>query len=180
MTAVFVGGSRQIKHLDAEIRGRLADLVEGRSRFLVGDANGADKALQAYLRERRYPDVTVFCTLSECRNNLAQWPVERVRPPHRTRDFAFFTAKDAEMARRADMALMLWDGKSAGTMVNAARLVAARKPTVVYVAPQKAFRTLESPEDLDRLLESCPEEEKTHIHRRITEHVGEAVQLSVF
>ena len=84
------------------------------------------------------------------------------------------------MARRADMALMLWDGKSAGTMVDAARLVAAGKPTVVYVAPKKAFRTLESLGDLDRLLETCPEEEKARIHRRIAEHVGEAAQLSVF
>ncbi|MGZ5441159.1 MAG: hypothetical protein ACXW5U_05340 [Thermoanaerobaculia bacterium] len=40
-----------------------------------------------------------------------------IKPPHRTLDFEYFTAKDAAMAEQADYGLMLWDGESVGTLL---------------------------------------------------------------
>jgi hypothetical protein len=74
--------------------------------ILVGDANGADKAVQTYFAEH-YANVLVFCTAGDCRNNVGNWPARAVGAPHRTRDFAFFTAKDAAMAEEADVGSFL-------------------------------------------------------------------------
>ena len=43
---VFVAGSRQISRLPAEVRSRLDTMIEKGFQILVGDANGADKAVQ--------------------------------------------------------------------------------------------------------------------------------------
>ncbi|HUP63147.1 MAG TPA: hypothetical protein VNA69_22340 [Thermoanaerobaculia bacterium] len=107
--------------------------------ILVGDANGADKAIQTYFAEQHYANVLVFCTAGDCRNNVGDWPIRAVDAPYRVRDFAFFTAKDAAMADEADVGLALSDGQSSGTIVNVARLVTRAKPAVVYIAPAKTF-----------------------------------------
>jgi hypothetical protein len=180
VSKVFVGGSRRISRLSADLRKRLDQIVEKQFAVLVGDANGADKAVQAYIRERQYPQVFVFCTAGECRNNLGDWPLTAVKPPHPTRDFEYFTAKDAAMAREADYGLMLWDGRSSGTLVNVARMVAAQKPVVLYVAPKRSFLTLTSRKDLERLLFSCPAEVRNRVGEYITDHAPEYAQPSIF
>jgi len=172
MTSVFVGGSRKVSRLSVDLRRRLDQIIDKRLCVLLGDANGADKAVQAYLKERSYPDVVVFCTAGECRNNLGGWPVEPVAAPHKVKDFEFFTAKDAEMARKADVGLMIWDGESSGTMVNAARLVGSGKPVVIYIAPSKSFRTIKSAAQLDQLLSGVPSEIRSRIDRYIAEHAS--------
>ena len=170
MKKVFVGGSRQVSRLNSDVRNRLNQMIERRLCVLLGDANGADKAVQAYFKERSYPNVVIFCTAGQCRNNLGNWQVEPVTAPHKTRDFEFFTAKDAAMAREADAGFMIWDGKSSGTMVNAARLISDGKPVVIYIAPSKATRTVKSPSQLDQLLNDCPEEIRHRIDRYISDY----------
>jgi hypothetical protein len=177
---VFVGGSRKISRLSPDIRRRLDQMIENHLCVLLGDANGADKAVQSYLKDRSYPDVVVFCTAGQCRNNLGSWRVEPVTPPHKTRDFEFFTAKDAAMAREADVGLMIWDGESSGTIVNVARLIGRGKSAVVYVAPQKAFWTVRSPEQLEHLLTTCPPEARDRIDRYVSEHAREYTHPALF
>jgi hypothetical protein len=123
MKHVFAGGSRKVTSLNAEVRERLDNMIEKQLAVFVGDANGADKAIQKYLSERHYPNVLVFCTAGEFRNNLGGWPIRAVKEPHSSRDFAFFTAEDAAMASEAEVGFMLWDGQSSGTIVNVARMV---------------------------------------------------------
>lgn len=64
------------------------------------------------------------------------------------------------MASRARCGLMLWDGKSRGTLQNILRLFEADKPARVYLAKTKQFYTVKSEEDLHSLL-----------------HVADAMQL---
>jgi hypothetical protein len=180
LTKVFVGGSRRISRLNVGLRKRLEQIVEKQLAVLVGDANGADKALQDFFRERHYPNVVVFCTEGHCRNNLGEWPVRPIKPPHHTRDFEYFTAKDAAMAHEADFGLMLWDGSSAGTVVNVARLVASHRPVVIYISPQRRFLTLKSREDLAVLLASCPTAVRSRVGDYIAQHAPEVAQPSMF
>lgn len=56
------------------------------------------------------------------------------------------------MAEAAEYGLMLWDGKSKGTINNVVNLSRNHKPVVVYVAPTKQFRTIKTFDDLKRLL----------------------------
>jgi hypothetical protein len=119
---------------------------------LVGDANGADKAVQTYLARRAYKNVEVFCTGGFCRNNVGGWKTRNVSAPRSGTGFEFYSAKDAEMAREASVGLMLWDGRSRGTLANITRLLEAHKKAVVYLLPKKCFLTLRGEGDLDALV----------------------------
>jgi hypothetical protein len=180
MSKVFVGGSRRISRLNVELRKRLEQIVEKQLAILIGDANGSDKAIQDFFRERQYRNVVVFCTEGHCRNNLGQWPIRPIKPPHHTRDFEYFTAKDAAMAREADYGFMLWDGASAGTLVNVARLVALRRPVVLYISPMRRFLTLKSRGDLADLLASYPTAVRSRVGEYIAQHAPEFAQPNMF
>lgn len=56
------------------------------------------------------------------------------------------------MADAAEYGLMLWDGKSKGTINNIVNLSRAGKPVVVYVAPKKRFLTVKAFDDLESVL----------------------------
>ena len=47
---VFVGGSRHVSRLNERVRERLDKIIQKRLPILIGDASGADKAVQQ-LRE---------------------------------------------------------------------------------------------------------------------------------
>jgi hypothetical protein len=151
---VFIGGSRAVSKLNAAIRARLDDLIERRCTILIGDANGADKAVQQYFAKRDYSDVIVFC-MKECRNNIGSWPIRSVASPSDRRDFSYYAAKDFIMAQEAKCGLMLWDAKSKGTLQNILNLMRAGKRTLVYFAPTKDFHVLATDQDLQTLLARC-------------------------
>ena len=152
MTKVFIGGSRRIARLDAEVRRRLDRIVEKRLAVVIGDANGADKAVQRYLSERKFEAVEVFSADDSPRNNVGGWPVRVFRPGHTRKDFDYYAAKDRAMAAAATVGLMLWDGQSRGTLMNVLRLADQRKPVVVYVQPRKGFVDVRTQSDLATLL----------------------------
>jgi len=152
---VFIGGSRAVSKLSAAIRDRIDDVVIHRGHtVIVGDANGADKAVQQYLAERRYPHVVVFC-VENCRNNVGAWPTRNVEPPTGSAGFAYYSAKDLVMSEEAKCGLMLWDGKSKGTLQNMLKLIGAGKRALVYFAPTKDFHALGNEADLQALLARC-------------------------
>ena len=127
-------------------------MIDKGFQILVGDANGADEAVQSYLAEKAYPNVVVHCMERHCRNNVGQWPTHKVPGPKGARGFDFYSAKDRVMADAAEYGLMLWDGKSKGTINNVVNLSRDRKPVVVYVAPKKQFLTVKAFNDLGRVL----------------------------
>lgn len=150
---VFIGGSRSLPRLPVALRERLDRIVSEGHEVVVGDANGADKAVQAYFSERGYRHVTVFCTGSHCRNNLGRWTTQAVTPPAgATSGYDFYTVKDREMAAVATHGLMVWDGDSRGTFANIRALVAADKPVVVYLSTDRSFVTVKNQADIDALL----------------------------
>jgi adenine-specific DNA-methyltransferase len=152
VTKVFVGGSRRITRLDGEVLRRLDRIVEKRLPVVIGDANGADKAVQRYLSERKFEAVEVFSADESPRNNVGGWPICVIRPGHARKDFDYYAAKDRAMAAAATVGLMLWDGQSRGTLMNVLRLADQRKPVVVYVQPRKGFLDVRSQGDLAALL----------------------------
>lgn len=151
MSVVFIGGSRRLARLNDTIRVRLDRIVERHHAVIIGDANGADRAVQGYLAERGYRHVTVYCTGDTCRNNVGAWPVHAI-PDQGRRGREYYALKDAAMADAAECALMLWDGESQGTLANVRRLVAQRKPVVVYLSRDRACHTVRSEAELGRLV----------------------------
>jgi hypothetical protein len=152
MTTVFIAGSRQITRLPAKVKLRVDTMIDKGFQILVGDANGADKAVQTYLAEKAYPHVLVHCMERHCRNNVGHWPTHEVAAPKGARGFEFYSLKDRAMAEAAEYGLMLWDGKSKGTINNVVNLSRDQKPVVVYIGPTRRFRTLKSLDDLKDLL----------------------------
>ena len=151
---VFIGGSRAVSKLNAVIRARLDDLMKRGCAILIGDANGADKAVQTYFASKHYTDVIVFC-MEECRNNVGGWPTHNVEPPSGSKGFSYYAAKDFVMAEEAQCGVMLWDAKSKGTLQNVLNLVGAGKRALVYFAPTKDFHVVAGHQDLQTLLGRC-------------------------
>lgn len=167
MNTIFIGGSRQISRLPAEIMDRLKKVMASQHCVLVGDANGADKAVQKFFAEAAYGNVTVFCTGEKFRNNLGRWPTNHVEPPKGAKGFQFYAAKDREMAARADFGLMIWDGKSPGTLLNVFRLAKAGKISVLYNAPEKKSFNI-APSSWDSFLAHCSDDLRRDLEARAT------------
>jgi hypothetical protein len=163
--SVFVAGSRQISCLPAEVKKRIDTMVEKRFRILVGDANGADKAVQTYLAGKAYPNVVVYCMEAHCRNNVGAWPTHQTSAPLGAKGFDYYTVKDRAMADAAEYGLMLWDGKSKGTFNNILSLARQNKLVVVYIALTKSFLNVRSFADLRVVLaKGNPESAERLVH----------------
>lgn len=150
---VFIAGSRHLSRLGNEVVCRIDNIVDNDFTVLIGDANGVDKAVQSYLDRKRYKNVVVFCMEGKCRNNVGRWATESIDAAEPSRhDFSYFSTKDRVMAKECDYGLMLWDGKSRGTLTSIVDLVKQEKPVVVYVAGSRSFFTLKAAEQLVEML----------------------------
>jgi hypothetical protein len=177
MTTVFIGGSRAVSRLNSILRAKLDDLIGRGCTVFVGDANGADKAVQQHLAERGYRNVVVYC-MDRCRNNVGAWPTKNVRLPGARKDFAYYAAKDLAMTEDADCGVMLWDGKSKGTLNNIQNLLGKGKKTLVYFVPDRALLKVSSGNDLQELLERCNKAEIQEAQRQIRSKISVGNQLS--
>ena len=152
MDSVFVAGSRAISKLNAQVKERLDNILRKEFTVLVGDANGADKAVQRYLAERGYKHVVVYC-MEFCRNNVGDWPLRShsAGSPVK-RDRHYYGIKDRAMAKDASCGFMLWDGISKGTLTNVINLLDYGKKVLLFSAPKNQFFALRSSGDLDHTL----------------------------
>ena len=155
MSTVFLSGSRRISQLNDMVRNRLQNIVHRNLQVVVGDASGADKAMQSYLSEQGYTNVLVFCVGGSCRNNVRPWPFESVATDPNLKGRALYTQRDEAMAERADFGFVLWDGHSQGSLNNVLELLKRGKRAVVYFAPRKQFVNIRTAADVQRLLQRC-------------------------
>lgn len=150
---MFIAGSRSLSRLNRDVERRIENIVDKGLSVMVGDANGVDKAVQRYLSTRNYSNVLVFCMEGGCRNNVGGWPMRKIASADPVRrDFSYYSTKDRAMAEEADYGLMLWDGKSRGTLRSIIDLVRQKKPVVVYIAPTGSFCTLRHSGELAEML----------------------------
>ncbi len=152
MHSVFVAGSRALSRLNPQIRARLDNIMDRNLAVLVGDANGADRAVQRYLATRQYERVTVYC-MEMCRNNIGEWPIcSHAVQPNLKHDRHYYGIKDVAMAKDATYGFMLWDGVSKGTVANVINLLTAGKKVVLYISPEKRFFNLHTLKDFHQAL----------------------------
>ena len=166
-STVFLSGSRNISRLNPIICDRLKKMIDKRLCLVIGDANGADKAVQKYLANAQYDDVVVFCAGDVCRNNVGAWRVNNVYADPALKGRDFYEQKDKAMASAADFGFVLWDGKSPGSINNVLELVKARKAVVVYFEPEKSFQNLKKPSDILALLRQCDESDYRDLNKKI-------------
>lgn len=167
MNSVFLGGSRKISKLNNDIKERINNIINQQFAILIGDANGADKAFQSYLKEINYSNVYIYCSGSSCRNNLGNWKSIKVGNDVKSKNIKFYMLKDMEMAKNAEYAFMLWDGKSAGTLNNILNMLSNEKTSLIYFSPQKKFYTIKNINRLLDLLNECNLDELRKIDKKI-------------
>ncbi len=135
--------------------------------ILVGDADGADVAVQRFLFDNCAQDVTVYCTGDVPRNNIGNWKLRPVVTYHKPGSRSYFTAKDIEMAAESDHGLMIWDAKSTGTLSNVLELLSRKKNALVFIQKVGTFEKVLTASDLDRLLEYMTEPAKLSADTKI-------------
>lgn len=178
MTRVFLSGSRKISRLNDAIRNRLENIVSQGFCVMLGDANGADKAMQQYFADVGYQNVVIFCAGNACRNNLGNWEAKFVNVDPNLKGRDFYTQKDKAMAAGADYGLVLWDGKSPGSLNNILELLKLERKSLVYFAPAKNFLTVSDEKDVNALVAKCDARDLAVLSKKVSlpTSIREAVQ----
>lgn len=131
MSKIFIGGSISIKALDENIITRLNGIINKDLTVLIGDAYGTDKEVQSYFASHKYKAVTVYACNNRARNNIGAWNINSVQV-NGLYGRELYTQKDIAMTNDCDIALMIWDGRSIGTLNNIKRLRSLHKRCIVY------------------------------------------------
>lgn len=120
----------------------LHDIMKNNYDILIGDCQGVDTLVQKILSENNYKNVTVYCSGSKCRNIIdTSWKTKNIFVPKGTTGRAFFAVKDNAMAKDADCALAIWDGKSQGTGTNIRNMRDRNKPVTIYRTDLNIFES---------------------------------------
>lgn len=165
MMKVFIAGSRKVPKLSVEVLQRIDGIVAKKLPIVIGDAPGVDKSVQQYLHARRYRDVEVFCSGAHCRNNVGDWPTRQVTVNSSRRDFDFYATKDLRMAQEASFGLMIWDGRSVGTLMNVCRLIKQNKKVVIFETPKHRFRELKKDSEWKDFFSECSDDVRRRIEK---------------
>ncbi len=136
---VFVSGSKSISTLSFDFLEYLSLAIQERSEILVGDCYGIDSAVQKYLADINYPNVTVYCSGEKPRNFFLEKGNIRscvdLSKGLTGREFQY--VKDIEMSKDCDYGIALWDSKSIGTGENIKRLHLLGKKMIVCTVTVK-------------------------------------------
>lgn len=130
---LFIGGSKTIDALTDKMRSWIDLFMEDNEHFIIGDCRGTDLALQTYLNEKGYRNVTVYCSGESCRFNVGGWDEKHVETKLTKDDgYEFYRQKDLAMIRDCNGAFFIWDSTSKGTKNNIQDLKALGLPVIAY------------------------------------------------
>ena len=116
---VFISGSISINKLPPLALEKINSIIFKKYRILIGDAKGVDLLVQKYLLKKKYKNVIVYFTGENIRNNVGNWESNKIiSGTDNKKGRELYTVKDKAMAKDADYGLMVWDGKSKGTLGN--------------------------------------------------------------
>lgn len=167
MSKIFFGGSRSLGRLNPSITTRLRNVISNNHSVLIGDANGADKAVQSFFAAEGYRNIVVYCMDGECRNNVGDWRVMSIDSCGKKKDFAYFAMKDAQMSADADYGFMIWDGESKGTLNNVLNLIQQGKSALVYRLASQEFLQINAMDDVACLVAGCSAEVMDYLNKKI-------------
>lgn len=123
---VFISGKVKFDEpIPNTVKNEIDQMIRANSSIVIGDAPGADTRVQDYLQERGYHNVRVYTTDMQARNNVGDWPVNRItgtgqteREIRRLKDIAMTTA-----ATRGYVITTIGDRLDSATSLNIQRLL---------------------------------------------------------
>ncbi len=146
---VFISGSLSIRQLPLLVKERLCVIIDHELPVVIGDAPGADAAVQRFLADCGVRHVTVFCGGPNPRHNIGAWPVRQVRTNAPSGTRAFHSAKDREMSGLAGAGFVIWDGASPGSRANILHLCQRGRYVLVFLRAEDCFVALST--DAERM-----------------------------
>jgi len=129
---VFISGSISIKKIPMNAIEKIDNIVRKNYAIIVGDAKGVDSMVQEYLQKKNYKNVIVYYAGNKIRNNIGGWNTKQIGNDSKKQGRELYTLKDIEMANDADYGLMIWDGKSEGTLNNISMMKSNNKRFFVF------------------------------------------------
>ncbi len=154
---VFISGSIKIKKIPKCAIEKINNIIEKNYQILIGDAKGVDSLIQKYLVKKSFQNVVVYFAGDSIRNNLGSWSTKQVIGNNREKGRDLYTLKDVEMAVDADYGLMIWDGKSKGTLANIKQMKKRNKRFFVIMKESLV---------LDKNVESIIEMHETNVETK--------------
>ncbi|MDR0384134.1 MAG: hypothetical protein LBH47_02305 [Christensenellaceae bacterium] len=137
---VFIGGSIKINSLDEMVEEKLESYIENGDTILIGDAGGADSAVQKYLFEKGYRNVVVYSSDLSVRSNIGNWNVNKITGLTGGKHGRNLHAvKDIALAFDCDLGFMIWNGQSKGTMNNITNLIDKNKDVIIFLNNERKF-----------------------------------------
>jgi len=109
--------------LPAEVRERIDEAMDSKMNIIVGEAHGACRLFQDYLKSKGYRKVIVGHAV-KIRYNAGNW-----------RDFQYgkdLKERERKMIEDCDAAIIIWMNKSGVIAENLELLKRLRKPTFLY------------------------------------------------
>lgn len=149
---VFIAGPRIVGEIDRNIILKLENICDKNYEILIGDAEGIDSCVQKFLQFKLYRNVIVFASKGIARNNYGDWKIEKVEVSNQVTGFEFYAQKDLQMAKKADIGFMIWNGKSKGTFNNIMNLLEFDKQVVLYYLPNQKFYYFKKKDELKEFL----------------------------
>jgi len=142
------------KDLPIEVRKRIDDAIESGMTIIVGEASGASRLYQDYLRSRGYQNVVVGHAI-RLRYNAGNWKDMQYGKDLRERE--------RRMIEDCDFAVVIWMNKSGVIAENLERLKRLGKPTFLYECSDKTDEITAGELDPNRIYDSFY---YVHEHRR--------------
>lgn len=124
---IFISGSIKIASLFARVYTVLNEISINNT-ILIGDAPGIDSLVQEYFFNKKHKDIIVYHVTNKPRNNIGNFKTRKISIEN---NIPFFVNKDRQMAKDCDLAIMIWDGKSKGTLSNIEYVKELNKPYLI-------------------------------------------------
>ena len=83
------------------------------------------------------------------------------------------------MAEEAAAGLMLWDGSSIGTLLNAFRLLGLQKKVVLYVVPERRFREFRQSTEWEAFVAQLEPPVREKLNQRVRYESNPAAQTEL-
>jgi len=164
---LFISGSKSILKLEKSSIKLIERALQNKHQILIGDADGIDRIIQEYLKNAGYSDVTVYCVESNCRNNIGGWNTKNIPSKIKSKGFRYYVQKDLAMAQDGDVAFMIWDRKSAGTLNNVLNMLELSKPSTVVEAHDGKIIQIQTINDFKKLIDFCDINTKNRLDKKI-------------
>lgn len=125
--------------------------------------------MQAYLKNKEYPLVSVYASNGKARNNIGNWSIQKVDVDKKIKGFQFYSQKDLQMAIEVNYGFMIWNGKSKGTLNNIVNLLRQEKTALVYLVDRKEFITVDSFEKAEELVKGLDKKTEKLFYKLVEE-----------